>query len=242
MSNLARCFPEKTEAERLELTKAFYRHFCDIVLESIKGVHLSPEEAKKRYYVPDKADAFRYFRAGRSSIMAGSHIGNWEWAAMGAPLQAPGPVIVFFKFISNQRINDYMRASRMKFGSEFCDTRQTAQTFERYLDRPSFYCFLADQYPSNLERAHWVDFFGSKTPFLYGIAKYAQAYDLPILMLRHRRVSRGHYETWAEPIIENPRAYSPEEITAIYAKELEAEIRVNPAIWLWTHKRWKHEA
>ncbi|MBQ1953810.1 MAG: hypothetical protein II361_05145, partial [Alistipes sp.] len=30
------------------------------------------------------------------------------------------------------------------------------------------------------------------------------------------------------------------EITRRYAKMLEAEIVANPAMWMWSHRRWKH--
>ena len=46
--NLSASFPDKTVAERLELERAFYHHFADYVVETLKLAHISLEELLQR--------------------------------------------------------------------------------------------------------------------------------------------------------------------------------------------------
>lgn len=42
--NLLRSFPEKTDAERLQIERKFYRYLSDYMLEDLKLLHMSAEE------------------------------------------------------------------------------------------------------------------------------------------------------------------------------------------------------
>ena len=48
MMNIRNSFPEKTESEYKEIAKKFFRHFCDITLESLKVFTISQKEVRKR--------------------------------------------------------------------------------------------------------------------------------------------------------------------------------------------------
>ena len=42
--NLLRSFPEKTDAERLQIERKFYHYLSDYMLEDLKLLHMSAEE------------------------------------------------------------------------------------------------------------------------------------------------------------------------------------------------------
>ena len=46
--NLMNAFPEKPEQEIVEIEKRFYRHFCDYLVETIKLMHISDKQMKRR--------------------------------------------------------------------------------------------------------------------------------------------------------------------------------------------------
>ena len=46
--NLNNSFPDKPPEEIEEIAKKFYRHFCDIIVESLKLFHISKEELVDR--------------------------------------------------------------------------------------------------------------------------------------------------------------------------------------------------
>ena len=47
--NLKLVFPEKSEMELLTITKKFYHHLCDMIVESIKSMTISIDSMKARY-------------------------------------------------------------------------------------------------------------------------------------------------------------------------------------------------
>ena len=48
-SNLNLIFPEKSKEELNRITKAFYHHLCDMIVESIKSMTISESEMRKRF-------------------------------------------------------------------------------------------------------------------------------------------------------------------------------------------------
>ena len=51
LTNLKNSFPDKSNLELKEIMTAFYRHFCDIVLESVKSFTISEEQLRKRLII-----------------------------------------------------------------------------------------------------------------------------------------------------------------------------------------------
>ena len=54
-----------------------------------------------------------------------------------------------------------------------------------------------------------------------------------------RRVRRGYYECTMELITREPQKYKDFDLTEEYFRRLETSIRRDPAIYLWSHNRWK---
>ena len=78
--NLSASFPDKTVAERLELERAFYHHFADYVVETLKLAHISLEELLQRAKLknPELIDQLQD-EGYPLVIMLMGHYGNWEW-------------------------------------------------------------------------------------------------------------------------------------------------------------------
>src|SRR5680860_910554 len=49
--NLRKAFPHKGQMELAQIEKKFYRHFCDIAIESVKTLTINENEIKKRLVV-----------------------------------------------------------------------------------------------------------------------------------------------------------------------------------------------
>ena len=77
--NLVNAFPEKTEKEIVKIEKAFYRHFCDYVVETLKLMHISDEQMKRhmRFTNPEFVEQLR--QDGRPIFLYLGHHGNWEY-------------------------------------------------------------------------------------------------------------------------------------------------------------------
>ena len=49
VANLKLVFPEKSSEEINTITKKFYHHFCDMIVESIKSMTITEKQMKKRF-------------------------------------------------------------------------------------------------------------------------------------------------------------------------------------------------
>ena len=65
-ANIAAAFPDKTEAERRDIVKRFYRNFTDVFVETIKLLHISDDEMRRRMVFEDIEHVERIAKDGRS--------------------------------------------------------------------------------------------------------------------------------------------------------------------------------
>ena len=49
IENIKLVFPKKSDLEVKRITKKFYKHFCDMILESIKSMHISRKSMQERF-------------------------------------------------------------------------------------------------------------------------------------------------------------------------------------------------
>src|SRR5689334_9056759 len=82
LSNLRNSFPEKSEQEIKTICNKFYHYFCDLVLETLKTLTISPASVHRHIKFEDKRILERFKKENRSVIIVMGHFGNWE---MGGP-------------------------------------------------------------------------------------------------------------------------------------------------------------
>ena len=239
--NLKNSFPEKTDAELTVIMKKFFRHFCDLVVESVKNFSIQDKEASRRLVSVNLEVMNRYAEKGQSVILCGGHYANWELWAVAGPQQLKHQVVAIYKKLRNDYFDQKMRDSRGKFGLHLVRTLDTGEYFKSNHDKNIAMVFGFDQSPSNPKKCIWINFMGQETGALFGAEKYAKDYNLPIIYGEARKIKRGHYEMRYELITETPGDYAHGELTQILHTRLEKDIRKTPEYWLWSHKRWKHK-
>ena len=100
--------------------------------------------------------------------------------------------------------------------------------------------FIADQTPPP-ERAYWTTFLNQDTPVFWGTEKIAQKLGRPVVYCGIDREARGRYVMRFEDLVPDPGATPEGFISDAHTRRLEQDIRRRPAIWLWSHRRWKHK-
>ena len=68
----------------------------------------------------------------------------------------------------------------------------------------------------------------------------ARRLDAAVVYWDMRKTSRGRYHIDMKLITDAPNQLPQGAITDRYVSLLSQTIRRDPAIWLWSHKRWKH--
>lgn len=241
INNLKKAFPERSEKEIATLSYRFYRNFADILVEGIKGISLSEKDIVKRYKFINQGLAEKHYRSGRNIMIVGSHYANWEWGVLAGAPQIMHHCIGMYKPLSNKLIDDHFKKNRAQLGMNLVDIKNTKKAFSKEYERPTCFILLADQSPSNLKRAVWLDFLGIDTACLHGPEFYSKQYNMPILYVDVQRIKRGFYEVRYIPIIDEPGNTESGEITKTYMNTLEKIINLKPEHWLWSHRRWKHK-
>jgi Kdo2-lipid IVA lauroyltransferase/acyltransferase len=240
MSNLERCFPDKSAAEREAIARESYRNLTDIMLESIKGTTTPLAEINRRYRYTNYELVNRLLDAGQSVVIAGGHYNNWEWGVLTIGGGFRGKTIGIYKPLSNPHTNRWFFRTRSRDG--FMILKSMKETFgavQEYRGTPTVFMLVSDQSPSNRKTAITVDFFGHPTACLPGTEAIARDNGYPVLLYEIQRVQRGHYELTFSEICLDPAATQPGDITQQFMAKIEAAIRREPSPWLWSHRRWK---
>ena len=239
--NLALALPHLSAAERKEIEKKFYQHMCDMFLEMVKTMSISPEEMEKRFHVTNIELVQDYARKGKSVILVASHYASYEWLLTINPkLGFQG--IAVYKRLANPYFDKLIRKIRSKYKTEMIETRQAIPTMaqNQRSGKLSMYGLASDQSPKLDRIFHSMKFMGVEVPVHTGAEMLAKKYDLSVISVQVRKVKRGYYEATFVPIADDPKEYKDFEITEKYLKGVEKQIYEAPEFYLCTHKRWKH--
>ena len=241
--NLISSFPEKSEAELIQIEKEAYKWFCDVILESVKAYRMSAEELSERMKF-DNLDLMRqYINQGKSVFLDMAHTGSWEWV--------PNLYISHFKDIVGAEL--YRHVTNKYIDAFFLKVRQRFKTMVIPKDKAVFPLarihkegkvfglgLLADQTPSRSNLHFWTDFLNHDTAFLQGPERLAKMFKAAVIYLDFHRVKRGYYLCSFVNITADASLEPDGEVTRRYANLLEQSIKADPPRWFWTHRRWKY--
>jgi len=241
-NNLKRAFPEKSPEELKKIGRRFYRHLSDIFIETLKPIHMSPQQINRRFTVTDTSLVDRFFEEGRDVVALSSHYNNWEWLSA-LQLSALHQVITIYKPLKNKDFDRFMLKIRTKFGMRVSPMNHILRDLVncRNENIRTMSGFVADQTPPRDDNAMWTTFLNQDTGFFRGAEKVAVKYDMPVVFMHIRKIKRGFYELEYRLITEHPREEEPNFIISRYVSMLEEVIRSKPEYWLWSHRRWKYK-
>ena len=239
--NLKLVFPEKSEAERQLITKRFYHHLCDMILEAIKSMSISVEDMKARFKFTNIELIKEFEKQNKSIVLMCAHYGSWEWIfIIQTYVKFRGYAI--YKRLNNKYFDKLVRDIRARYNSYLVTTKETIPTLTENMKNGilTMNGFVSDQTPKKEKAYHWNTFMGIEVPIHTGAEMLAKKLDMPVIFFSVKRVKRGFYETTFQTLAEHPNEFKDYEITDQFLKLVENQIHEAPQYYLWTHKRWKH--
>ena len=239
--NLALTLPHLSDAERKEIEKKFYQHMCDMFMEMIKTMSITPEEMEKRFTITNMDLFHEYENKGKSVVLVASHYASWEWLlTLNKRMLFNG--VGVYKKIANPYFDKLVRKIRGKYDAELVETKKAIPLMAQNQRDGilSLYGLASDQSPKLDRIFHSMKFMGIEVPVHTGAEMLAKKYDLSVIFIKVKKVGRGYYAATIVPIADNPKEYENFEITEKYLREVEKQIYEAPEYYLWTHKRWKH--
>lgn len=257
-TNLSRSFPELKYWDIAGISRKFYKHFGDIVGETIWFGGCTDVRRIKKSGIGEFANPEvinRYKDAGRGVMIMFSHCGNWEilsgilQAGVDSELHYTGrDVCVAYRALSSKAWDVFLYQNRITpIPKKNRDKGNLVESYDilRYAlshrDETKMYMFNTDQYPYSAgSRIQLRDeFLHQETLAMSGCAPLAKKLGLPVVYLNMSVAEDGHYILKFTPICDNAAESTVDDILSEYYKLLEKDIQAQPWNYLWTHKRWK---
>jgi len=239
--NLRLCFPKKSLHEIKSIEKKFFRHLCDMFVESIRSISISEAEIRERYKFTNIEEVNKIEEANKSILLMCAHYASWEWIFIIQKYVTTDGYAIYKK-IENKYFDQLIRKIRAKYNTNLITNKETFTSMREHkkLGKKGIYGFLSDQSPKLKSAYHWKEFMNIKVPVHTGAEKLAKELDLAIVFFKTKKVKRGYYETTFKTVTLNPNEFEDYQITDLFINYLEDMIHEEPAYYLWTHKRWKH--
>ncbi|MCR4859613.1 MAG: lysophospholipid acyltransferase family protein [Bacteroidales bacterium] len=255
MYNLTKCFPDKDVWELTPIRKAFYRHFGELVAETVwfGGCRNAARLRRQRLVEVDNPEvAAHLYEVSPSMVVLYSHCGNWElyggiesynYTSTPLPFNEQNFCVVYLKQSSPTwdevlRDNRFAPLKDRKNYPGYIESKELVRYVYSHRGEKKIYNVNTDQRPyfaapDFLE----VDFMGQRVQTMTGAAALARKFGMSVAYLTMRPDRRGHYLMHYTPICENASEMSLQDIMQQYYTLLEKDIREQPENYLWTHRR-----
>ena len=239
--NLELVFPEKQAEELLIIERKFYRHLCDVFLETTKSRSLSAKALSRRFEIVNP-EVIHQMESERSVMVLLAHFANWEWSIfIGHMIKSKGFGV--YQRLGNPYFDRYVQRIRARWNLHLIEQQEAAKTIRtnQELGVHGVYGLISDQSPMLGRARYWYPFMGIKVPVFVGAEYLAREGDMGVLYGRVTKKKRGYYALEFVTIAEEASTTAEFEITHRFFHLLEEQIRETPQFYFWTHRRWKHK-
>jgi KDO2-lipid IV(A) lauroyltransferase len=240
MENLTQAFPDKSKEEITIIAKKYYRNLTDMMVETIKLLTMSKAQLQKRFRC-DLTVLHELYAQGKSCQLHLGHNFNWEWANLFCMQGVAYPFLVVYMPLTSKPADRMFRHFREKFGTILIPANDMGNSMKAWTNKQYLIALVADQNPGNPRSCYWYPFLNKMTPFYKGPEMGAKRSNIPVVFVDIRKIKRGYYNATLKLAFENPQQEPDGAITEAFVRYLESNIYEQPEVWVWSHRRWKHE-
>ncbi len=242
LDNLQKAFPEKTANERKAIARKFYVQLLDYLFGLVRVRYNNAPILNKLIFHKNPELLQSLCAEGKSVILVAGHYFTWEYTNT-APLICDYKVKATYQPLSGKFSDELVKYDRMKYGVVMHPMNDIYRALLKYHQEKiqTLTLMVADQSPSANNLEHWIPFLGQDTPVLIGVEHIAKKLKFAVVFLHVTQPKRFVYEYEYILITEDASIEAPLEITKRWYAELEKEIRNKPELYLWSHRRWKHQ-
>jgi KDO2-lipid IV(A) lauroyltransferase len=239
VQNLSHSFPSQKYDWIKQQRKEFQNVFADFFPELLKVFSASARSLSKRVTIENASLVKNYQQQGRQIIICMGHCGNYELLNIVASRkERVKNVYVTYKPLHNKLADRVLKHVRERFDTRYIPTWDA----RKYLNEvKGIYVFGNDQYaPLNKTSEEYIfNFLNKRSTFFPGIEILARETNAVIIYKHILRTQRGYYKICFRLITDNIADCASGEAVKCYAAMLEENIKEQPSVWLWSHKRWK---
>ncbi|MEN9994934.1 MAG: hypothetical protein RL762_1591 [Bacteroidota bacterium] len=236
--NLQLAFPNTSINDRKQIRKDFYRYFSDLLVESVKNLTISEKQLLQRMQLENPEVLGEIKALKKPILLVAGHYNNWEWLISAQALWFKQPCFGIGMPLSHPFWDHKLTQRRSRFGLKVVHAKTYSSAFDT---QQPVTLVLADQAPSSAANCLWLPFLGQQSAVIFGPEYMANKYDCAVVYVNLSNSKRGYYNVKFEVIVEESKELAYRELSQMHLQKLEKQIKDNPARWLWSHKRWKHQ-
>lgn len=242
--NIAMAFPNLDKQARHKILHDFYSHLADYFFQTVRFRWMSPQATRHHVTFSGLEILERLFDQGRNIVLYTSHYGNWEYITpMNLHMPRHADNVIFSHVnrpLKNAWFNHFywMMRSRFNVSVKMADVLRAMVTW-RNDNRRFIMGFLADQKPGRRTRSHEVNFLGIPTPFIAGTEQLARSLSTAAVYCDMTMPARDKYHVEIKLLTPDASTLPEGRLTELYAAALTETIRRSPALYLWSHNRWR---
>ena len=238
--NLELVFPDRSADELKTIEREFYKHLCDVFMESTKSRSISFSSLSRRFEIINP-EVLHAMEAERSVMVLMAHYGNWEWSViLGRTVKTNGFGV--YQRLGNPYFDRYVQRIRAQWSVDLIEQQDATSTILENGEKGirGVYGLISDQSPMVSKARFWMPFMGITVPVFVGGEYLARKGDMGVLYTRITKKKRGYYALEFIPIVDRAAELPDNEITRRFIKLCEEQIGEKPELYFWTHRRWKH--
>ena len=240
--NLSEAFPDKSQKEIKRIEKEFYHYMCDVIVETVKLLHISPEEMARRVTISNFGQINEVVSNGRSAVLLLGHYGNWEWVQEISRVYGNDVFKAsIYRPLNSSLWEEVYKRIRSRWRVNIIPQKNAVRTLLRKENNPWICGFIADHRPRHVDETNIVPFLNHATSFVYGPEVIGKKIGAEFFFLEMQRIRRGYYSITFHPLDESVDEESPYPIMRAFWHKFEEVIKKTPSYWLWSHKRWKYD-
>jgi Kdo2-lipid IVA lauroyltransferase/acyltransferase len=238
-SNLARSFPDRSEAEISDLGRRVFRRYADVLVEMLYSLRMSESELIDRVRLEGDGLLEEELRQGRPVLLTLAHHCNLEWLLLRACLRFDHPLEAVYRPLTNPGMEAVVTEAYTRFGGRLIDDRSVIKSILARRAEPRIVTLVSDQAPNVKDEIHWTRFLNQETGFFMSPEIIARFTNYPVYFAAMRRTGRGRYTVVFSRIAEPPYKGRERVVMPAYVGAVEDQILASPEDWLWLHRRWK---
>ncbi len=236
LANLAVAMPRATRRERIRVARRMMRNYNSMLFEFFRLPHLSRLELLSAVEVQGREHLDQAVTRGRGVILASSHIGNWELAAVvvahwGYTLHAVAGVQL------NRWLTPAVRETKSELAIHTVSQEDGYRKLLRALEHRDLVALMVDG--DLYQHGVSVEFFGRETLWPAGPGVLAQRSGALIICGYCERLSAGRFRIVMEPALDPARFASTAELNAAVASTVERHIREHLDQWCIFRPLWE---
>lgn len=240
LRNLARCLPEKSEAERIAVARGAFRNFGQLLVDGM--IHGRLIRNPERWL---RVEGFEHIQAayekGRGVFLFSAHYGNWELIALNQS-RLGLPLAMVVRALDNPLLDRWLNAIRALHGNRVAYKKDAAKAMLGAIRQKIGVAILIDQAYTGEGKVE-IPWFGQPAPTVPTLGILARRTGAAMVPVFSWPEPGGVWAVRYGPALELPQTDDRDAdalaITTAATKIIEAAVRERPECWLWMHERFK---